>query len=96
LLRVSDTSFAVLHHFTNTLEGAGLQAEVVLDAGTLYGTAVRGGSNNMGVVFALGTNGSNFRLLHTFAKTSLSTNAEGANPMAVHCFFGAPNDGENP
>ncbi len=87
-LRISDASFAVLHHFTNTVEGAGLQAGLVLGAGTLYGTSVRGGSNNMGVVFALGTNGSDFRLLHTFAKTSLSTNAGGATPMGGLVFSG--------
>jgi uncharacterized repeat protein (TIGR03803 family) len=43
----------------------------------LYGTAVKGGSNGLGMVFALSLDGSGFTVLHSFAGGT-----DGANPSA--------------
>jgi uncharacterized repeat protein (TIGR03803 family) len=91
------SSFITLHNFsaeaTNSLDiftnsdGYGPQAGLILSGSTLYGTAVGGGTNGRGTVFALNTNGSNFITLHTFsaeATNSLDifTNSDGAGPNA--------------
>ena len=52
---------------------------------TLYGTAAYGGSWGNGTVFALGTNGTDFVVLHTFSALysydGPQTNSDGANPI---------------
>jgi uncharacterized repeat protein (TIGR03803 family) len=87
--------FASLHDFsarstnssgdyTNS-DGAEPSAGLILSGGTLYGTAMDGGSTGAGTVFALGTNGMGFRILHSFAATSADgnwTNSDGAFPRA--------------
>jgi uncharacterized repeat protein (TIGR03803 family) len=61
-------------------------ASLIVSNGTLYGTTHSGGTNGNGVVFAANTDGSNFRILHTFAigahdpTTTYYTNADGAVP----------------
>jgi uncharacterized repeat protein (TIGR03803 family) len=47
-------------------DGAGPSAGLVLSGNTLYGTAAYGGTNGDGTVFAVNTDGTGFRMLHTF------------------------------
>lgn len=50
---------------------------------TLYGTTSEGGVTGNGTVFAINTDGTGFRLLHTFTGDSVnSTNDDGAYPKA--------------
>jgi len=58
-------------------EGANPNAGLILSGNTLYGTVAAGGSSGLGTVFAVNTNGSDFRILHTFTGGS-----DGANPWA--------------
>jgi uncharacterized repeat protein (TIGR03803 family) len=37
------------------------------DGATLYGVGLMGGSNNMGVIFSVGTNGANEQIVHSFS-----------------------------
>jgi uncharacterized repeat protein (TIGR03803 family) len=87
----TDTGFTPLHSFAagagNPLlnsDGANPEAGLVLSGNTLYGTANAGGSSGQGTVFAIKTNGTGFRVLHSFTATDLSTrtNNDGANPYA--------------
>jgi uncharacterized repeat protein (TIGR03803 family) len=48
-------------------------ASLVLSGGTLFGTTISGGSANAGTVFAVSTNGTGFRVLHTFPSSSEGT-----------------------
>jgi uncharacterized repeat protein (TIGR03803 family) len=48
---------------------------LILSGSTLYGTTYSGGSSGSGTVFAANTNGTGFRVLHSFAAGS-----DGANP----------------
>jgi uncharacterized repeat protein (TIGR03803 family) len=72
--------------YTNT-DGANPNAGLILSGNTLYGSALNGGTNGTGTVFALGTNSTGFALLHAFAASayppgsSTLTNADGANPL---------------
>jgi len=80
--------FTNLHSFkassTNSLgaytnnDGVDLESALILSGTTLYGTALNGGSSGFGTVFAIGTDGTGFRTLHTFAGYP----GDGANPEA--------------
>jgi uncharacterized repeat protein (TIGR03803 family) len=91
-IKIDGTRFASLYSFTATSgiggrygtnsDGAEPQAGLILSGSTLYGTTAYGGSSGYGTVFAINTNGSNFKILHSFTATSYSTNSDGANPFA--------------
>ena len=56
----------------------------MLSGSTLYGTALLGGTNRTGTVFAVNTDGTGFRTLHIFTATNAPrhTNSDGAAPYA--------------
>src|SRR5215467_1826901 len=58
-------------------EGANPNAGLVLLGNTLYGTAAAAGGGGAGTVFAVNTDGTGFRILHSF------TYLEGANPWSA-------------
>jgi uncharacterized repeat protein (TIGR03803 family) len=71
------TGFAVLHSFNLQADGSRLVGGLTTDgAGTLYGTAGAGGASSQGTVFSVGTDGSNFTLLHEFGGGA----GDGSNP----------------
>jgi len=63
-------------------DGANPSGGLLLSANTLYGTAYFGGTNGSGTVFAFNTDGTGFRVLHSFSPRPLGTNTDGANPSA--------------
>jgi uncharacterized repeat protein (TIGR03803 family) len=80
-VNVNGKSFTNLHSFTAKAgyansDGVDPKGGLVLSGNTLYGTAYAGGSLGCGTVFAVNTDGTGFRTLHTF------TNSDGANPYA--------------
>jgi len=90
-VHTNGTGFTNLHSFTfygspyyTNSDGANPSAGLILSGNTLYGTAYWGGSSGVGTVFAVQTNGTGFTNLHSFTATSgtLSTNSDGANPLA--------------
>jgi uncharacterized repeat protein (TIGR03803 family) len=77
------TGFTNLHSFTGGSDGAfPYYAGLVLSGNTLYGTALLGGTNRTGTVFAVNTDGTGFRTLHIFTATNAPphTNSDGAAP----------------
>jgi len=69
-LNTDGGNYRVLHTLISGSEGSGLYGKLLQGSdGTLFGTAVGGGTNNDGTVFALDTNGSTFAVLHTFTNT---------------------------
>jgi uncharacterized repeat protein (TIGR03803 family) len=92
-IKIDGTGFTNLHSFiggsgsfpgiTNT-EGATPSAGLVLTNNTLYGTAQYGGGSGNGTIFAVNTDGTGFRLLHTFTEASFPNliNSDGANPTS--------------
>ena len=87
-LGTSGAGFTNLHGFTaahtnsfgvpTNSDGARPWAGLLLAGSTLYGTASYGGSAGAGTVFAVNTNGTGFRVLHSFT----GTNGDGADPVA--------------
>jgi uncharacterized repeat protein (TIGR03803 family) len=84
------TWFATVHNFspssTNSMgvstnsDGANPVARLILSGNTLYGTASTGGTAGNGTVFAINTDGTGFRILHTFTDLQDHTNLDGAVP----------------
>jgi uncharacterized repeat protein (TIGR03803 family) len=98
-VNTNGTGFTTLYSFTATAgnngtysfgtnsDGAAPNAGLILSGNTLYGTAQSGGNAGWGTVFAVNTNGTGFRTLHSFTDTSGSeggygVNRDGASPYA--------------
>jgi uncharacterized repeat protein (TIGR03803 family) len=76
------TSFTNLYSFSATStnswtnsDGANPYGGLALSGNTLYGTTSAGGNSGGGTVFAINTDGTGFKVLHTF------TNSDGAFPL---------------
>jgi uncharacterized repeat protein (TIGR03803 family) len=92
-INTDGTGFRILHSFTlvgfdpslvyTNEDGAWPYGTLILSGNTLYGTTRRGGSGGNGTVFALNTDGTGFRVLHSFSEACEScANGDGANPYA--------------
>jgi uncharacterized repeat protein (TIGR03803 family) len=87
-LKTNGTGFQLLHEFAvNASEGWNPYASLTLDdSGNLYGTTRYGGSTGLaGTVFTLRTDGSDFRVLHTFGEDA----NDGRNPTASLLLYDA-------
>ena len=89
-------NFAVLHHFTGNPDGGNPRARLVLNDATLYGTTGVGGSNNLGTVFKLNTNGTGYAVIFN----SFSNAPQAAAPyvgltLANNTLYGATTAGGN-
>jgi uncharacterized repeat protein (TIGR03803 family) len=63
----SAQTYTVLHNFTNSPDGDQPMAGLTLSGNTLYGTTYVGGSNSLGTVFKVDTDGTNYAVLKNFA-----------------------------
>jgi phospholipase C len=89
-------TFTVLHTFDPAHDGSGPGGALILSGNTLYGTAAAGGSSGMGTVFALNTNGTGFKILHTFSPPNNNTDGVGPGPGLVisgNVLYGAASGG---
>ena len=76
-------TFTTLYSFTNGIDGADPYAGLILSGNALYGTALAGGTNGNGTVFAVNTDGTGFTNLYSFTADPYPyTNSDGANPLA--------------
>jgi uncharacterized repeat protein (TIGR03803 family) len=90
-INTDGTAFTVLHGFTPPFSDGDAPGGLVLSGNTLYGTASDDGSGgSRGTVFAINTDGSGFKVLHSFAAlfpgytnslgSVIYTNSGGARP----------------
>ncbi len=83
------SDFTNLHNFTGggpsyktNSDGSKPTSTLILSGNTLYGTSQNGGTSGIGTVFAIQTNGSGYRILHSFLMLSNGNQPEGAAPYA--------------
>ncbi len=78
-ITTTGTNFQVLHSFTGTTtDGAVPDAVLTVIGSTFYGTTDEGGTANKGTVFAIGTGGTGFQVIHSFTEAT----TDGAYPRA--------------
>ncbi|HEU5395813.1 MAG TPA: choice-of-anchor tandem repeat GloVer-containing protein, partial [Verrucomicrobiae bacterium] len=91
-IRTNGGNFTVLYPFSSldaatatNVDGACPVGGLVLSNGLLYGTTLAGGPGGSGVIFAVGTNGLGFSVLHSFSAVDLATgtNEDGASPCGT-------------
>ena len=79
-LNANGDGYAVLHSFGSSGDGRDPEAKLMQGRdGMLYGTTYGGGSNNVGMVFRLNTDGSNYVVLYSFT----TTGGQGRYPAPV-------------
>jgi uncharacterized repeat protein (TIGR03803 family) len=62
------SGFAVLHEFSgDTNDGAGPRGTLIVRDNRFYGTTSAGGVSNLGTIFSVRTDGTDFNLLHSFS-----------------------------
>jgi uncharacterized repeat protein (TIGR03803 family) len=86
-INTDGSGFKLIWNFDSATDGGSPQGDLILSGGTLYGTTSGGGVNGGGTVFALGTNGDNFTVLHSFATPTADaggnyTNSDGGWSVA--------------
>ncbi len=72
------TGYTNLYNFTDGNDGEWPIGGLILSGGTLYGTTISGGTNNLGTLFAINTNGTGFITLYSFTLSE-----GGANPFVL-------------
>jgi uncharacterized repeat protein (TIGR03803 family) len=80
------TGFTNLHNFAGSPgDGSNPYAELILSGNTLYGTTSAGGSSDNGTIFAINTDGTGYRNLHSFTAvvSPYYTNVDGSIPNAA-------------
>jgi len=88
-------SFTALNYpYVTNSDGAGTKG-LILSGNTLYGTASAGGSSGNGTVFAVNTNGTAFRVLHTFSGGSNGANPSACLILSGNILYGTANYGGN-
>jgi len=70
------SNFKLLHEFSGWADGQFPWGSLIRGNSILYGMTYQGGSHNAGVIFSMGTDGSNFTLLHEFAGVNHNGGAE--------------------
>jgi uncharacterized repeat protein (TIGR03803 family) len=90
-INTDGTGYTNVYDFTGGNDGALPIADLVLSGNTLYGTAGGTSISNRGTVFAVNTDGTNFRILHTF-----SGGIDGDAPSAGLFLFGSTLYGTTP
>ena len=87
-LNTNGTHFTTLHTFTDGSDGGYPWDALILSGTTLYGTAAVGGSSGSGTVFAVNTNGTAFRNLHSFTGGSGGTRPRAGLILSGNTLYG--------
>jgi len=90
-INTDGSGYVVLHGFTGGSGGGYPYASLIISDNTLYGTTQGGGNPGYDTIFAVNTDGSDFRTLYHFTAlnnyNSYSTNSDGAAPRASLILF---------
>jgi uncharacterized repeat protein (TIGR03803 family) len=76
-INIDGTGYSLLHSFAGgPADGANPVGDLLLVGSTLYGTTPTGGVDGLGTLFGIGTDGTGYAVLHSFAGGT----GDGANP----------------
>ena len=103
-INTNGTEFTTLRSFTGLTDGANPQAGLILSGGTLYGTTLNGGPvyfigvpygtpNGYGTVFAIGTSGTGFTVLHGFTNSPDGSGPYGGLVLDGNTLYGTTYQG---
>jgi uncharacterized repeat protein (TIGR03803 family) len=84
-INTDGSNYKVLYSFAGSNDGRTPLAGLTLSDSTLYGTTNEGGTSDVGTIFSINTDGSNYRVLHSFARAS----NDGIGPRADLALSGA-------
>lgn len=88
-MSTNGTGFTVLHTFGGVGDGQQAQFGVIAGSdGALYGVTTNGGANNLGTVFTLGKDGSNYAVLFSFGGTNGQYPQAGLLEGSDHLLYG--------
>ncbi len=84
-MRTDGTGFQTLHTFLGDPSDGNYpdRALVLDDADNLYGTTPRGGTYDLGTIFTLKADGTEYRLLHSFGSAPVSSEWGGTLPSSL-------------
>ena len=78
-IQTDGTGYTKLHSFKAADDGSGPQGDLLQRGAKLYGTAFDGGAANLGTLFRMNLDGTEFNVLHSFAGGS----SDGAYPSGL-------------
>ncbi len=86
LVTTAWADYRILHHFAGgSNDGAGPMNKLVQSGSTLYGMTPQGGGNNVGTVFCVNTDGTDFKVLHSF----IGAGTDGSAPYGALLLSGS-------
>jgi uncharacterized repeat protein (TIGR03803 family) len=85
---ISAQILTVLHNFTNNESVPIPQGRLVLGGGTVYGTDANEGSNGLGIVYSVNTDGTDFAVLHDFSSDTNGGSPEGGLLLSGDTLYG--------
>jgi uncharacterized repeat protein (TIGR03803 family) len=81
-LNTNGTGFKNIYSFTGGTDGSSPRADLILSGNILYGTTEHAGSMNLGTVFRVNTDGTDFTNLCSFASYDPAHGSHGGIPVA--------------
>jgi uncharacterized repeat protein (TIGR03803 family) len=95
-IATNGTGFTLLHEFAGGADdGMNPYGSLILSGSTLYGMTASGGNPDMGTIFSINTNGTDFTLLHEFAGGADDGYPSGSLILSGSTLYGmTPSDNE--
>ena len=87
------SGYAKIFDFLGTSNGSGPQSSLIFDGINLYGMTTQGGTSNFGVIFKIGSDGTNFTKLHDFNGTENGKGPLGSLNLINNNLFGTTSNG---
>jgi uncharacterized repeat protein (TIGR03803 family) len=88
-------NFSLLHTFGNADDGSYPYAGLLLVSNVLYGAASQGGDAGGGTIFSIGTDGTQFTVLHTFTNSPDGASPYGGLVLGGDTLYGTTYAGGN-
>jgi uncharacterized repeat protein (TIGR03803 family) len=92
-INTDGTGFRTVYRFSGNSDGAHPRGGLVLSGNTLYGAAAEGGNFGWGTAFAVNTDGSGFKTLHSFSDAADGGYPYGGLVLSGNALYGTTSRG---